>query len=64
MMLKYRNRAETPGNNIYSLLITSFNFIYKFQTLFHPYKLSYYACDTKWSYFNFVWQLQNRFLLT
>ena len=24
MMLKYRNRAETPGNNIYSLLITSF----------------------------------------
>ena len=46
-------KTTTPGNNIYTLLInfiafTSFNSS-KFQTLFFPHKLSYYAwatCDT------------------
>ena len=51
-------KTTTPGNNIYTLLInfiafTSFNSS-KFQTLFFPHKLSYYAwatCDTHEGFF-------------
>ena len=46
-----KTKTTTPGNNIYTLLITLFiaftSFISsKFQTLFFPYKLSYYAWAT------------------
>ena len=44
----------TPGNNIYTLLITFIAFTSfvssKFQTLFLPYKLSYYAQGHLWYY--------------
>ena len=42
-----KTKATTPGNNIYTLLLTFIAFTsfisFKFQTLFFPYKLSYYA---------------------
>ena len=42
-----KTKTTTPGNNIYTLLITFIAFTSfissKFQTLFFPYKLSYYA---------------------
>ena len=42
-----KTKTTTPGNNIYTLLITYIAFTSfiscKFQTLFFPYKLSYYA---------------------
>ena len=48
-----KTETTTPGNNIYTLLITFIAFTSfissKFQTLFFPYKLSYYA--TGWPYY-------------
>ena len=45
-----KTKTTTPGNNIYTLLITFIAFTSfissKFQTLFLPYKLSYYAWAT------------------
>ena len=45
-----KTKTTTPGNNIYTLLITFIAFTSfissKFQTLFFPYKLSYYAWAT------------------
>ena len=45
-----KTKTTTPGNNIYTLLITFVAFTSfissKFQTLFFPYKLSYYAWAT------------------
>ena len=45
-----KTKTTTPGNNIYTLLITFIAFTSfissKFQTLFFPYKLSYYAGAT------------------
>ena len=48
-----KTETTTPGNNIYTLLINFIAFTSfissKFQTLFFPYKLSYYA--TGWPYY-------------
>ena len=45
-----KTKTTTPGNNIYTLLITFIDFTSfissKFQTLFFPYKLSYYTWAT------------------
>ena len=45
-----KTKTTTPGNNIYTLLITFIAFTSfissKFQTLFFPYKLSYYIWAT------------------
>ena len=47
-----QTKTTTPGNNIYTLLITFIAFTLfissKFQTLFVPYKLSYYAQAYLW----------------
>ena len=49
-----KTKTTTPGNNIYTLLITFIAFTSfissKFQTLFLPYKLSYYAQGYLWYY--------------
>ena len=45
-----KTKTTTPGNNIYTLWIAFFAFssfiLSKFQTLYFPYKLSYYAWAT------------------
>ena len=47
LKLGIKTKATTPGNNICTLLITFIAFTSfissKFETLFFPYKLSYYA---------------------
>ena len=49
-----KTKTTTPGNNIYTLLITFIAFTSfissKFQSLFFPYKLSYYAQGHLWHY--------------